>query len=186
MLPQQAAVSAAMADAMKDSPMYKSYVAIAPRPEDFPRLLDAMGELMRQDYDWSTSVKQLTMPVLLVYGDADQLHQVLANLLVNAQQALQTVPLPRRLRAVTGTDGEAVWVAVTDNGPGIPAGIVNRIFDPFFTTKPQGKGTGLGLSISYGIARDHGGRIDVDSTPGKGSTFTLRLPRRTAQEPLRA
>lgn len=71
MLPQQAAVSAAMADAMKDSPMYKSYVAIAPRPEDFPRLLDAMGEFMRQGYDWSASVKQLTMPVMLVYGDAD-------------------------------------------------------------------------------------------------------------------
>ena len=71
MLPQQAAVGAAMADAMKDSPMYKSYVAIAPRPQDFPRLLDAMGELMRQPYDWSASVKQLTMPVMLVYGDAD-------------------------------------------------------------------------------------------------------------------
>jgi pimeloyl-ACP methyl ester carboxylesterase len=71
MLPQQASVSAAMADAMKDSPMYKSYVAIAPRPQDFPRLLDAMGEYMRQPYDWSASVKQLTMPVMLVYGDAD-------------------------------------------------------------------------------------------------------------------
>lgn len=71
MLPQQASVSAAMADAMKDSPMYKSYVAIAPRPQDFPRLLDAMGEFMRQPYDWSASVKQLAMPVMLVYGDAD-------------------------------------------------------------------------------------------------------------------
>ena len=71
MLPQQAAVGAAMADAMKETPMYKSYVAIAPRPQDFPRLLDAMGEFMRQPYDWSASVKQLTMPVMLVYGDAD-------------------------------------------------------------------------------------------------------------------
>jgi pimeloyl-ACP methyl ester carboxylesterase len=73
MLPQQAAVGAAMADAMKDTPMYKSYAAVAPRPQDFPRLLDAMGELMRQEYDWSASVKQLTMPVLLVYGDADMI-----------------------------------------------------------------------------------------------------------------
>jgi pimeloyl-ACP methyl ester carboxylesterase len=56
---------------MKETPMYRSYVAIAPRPQDFPRLLDAMGEFMRQDYDWSTSVKQLTMPVMLVYGDGD-------------------------------------------------------------------------------------------------------------------
>ena len=73
MLPQQAAVGAAMADMMKESPMYKSYVAIAPRPQDFPRLLDAMGELMRQPYDWSATVKQLTMPVMLVYGDADMI-----------------------------------------------------------------------------------------------------------------
>ena len=71
MLPQQAALSAAMADKMKETPIYKSYVAIAPNPQDFPRLLDAMGEFMRQPYDWSESVKQLTMPVMLVYGDAD-------------------------------------------------------------------------------------------------------------------
>jgi len=73
MLPQQAAVGAAMADAMKETPMYKSYVAVAPRPQDFPRLLDAMGEFMRQPYDWSATVKQLTMPVMLVYGDADMI-----------------------------------------------------------------------------------------------------------------
>ena len=73
LLPQQAALSAAMADAMKDTPMYKSYVAVAPRPQDFPRLLDAIGEYMRQPYDWSASVKQLTMPVMLVYGDADMI-----------------------------------------------------------------------------------------------------------------
>jgi len=73
MLPQQAAVSAAMADAMKETPMYKNYASIAPKPQDFPRLLDAMGELMRQPYDWSASVKQLPMPVLLVFGDADMI-----------------------------------------------------------------------------------------------------------------
>lgn len=71
MLPQQAAVGAAMADAMKGTPMYESYVAIAPRPQDFPRLLDNMGALMRQPYDWSAQVKQLRMPVMLVFGDAD-------------------------------------------------------------------------------------------------------------------
>lgn len=71
MLPQQAAVSAAMADMMKETPMYKSYVAVAPRPQDFPRLLDRMGELMRAPYDWTEDVKKLKGPVLLVYGDAD-------------------------------------------------------------------------------------------------------------------
>src|SRR5256885_4761898 len=73
MLPQQAAVSAAMADAMKETPMYKAYVAVAPRPQDFPRLLDRMGELMRAPYDWSEDVKKLKGPVLLVYGDADMI-----------------------------------------------------------------------------------------------------------------
>lgn len=73
MLPQQAAVSGAMADAMKETPMYQSYAAIAPRPQDFPRLLDAMGEFMRQPYDWSDDVKQLAMPVMLVYGDSDMI-----------------------------------------------------------------------------------------------------------------
>ncbi len=73
MLPQQAAVGAAMADAMKETPMYKGYAAIAPRPQDFPRLLDAMGEFMRQPYDWSANVKQLSMPVMLVYGDSDMI-----------------------------------------------------------------------------------------------------------------
>ena len=73
MLPQQAAVSGKMADGMKETPMYKSYAAIAPKPQDFPRLLDAMGAMMRQPYDWSANVKQLAMPVLLVYGDADMI-----------------------------------------------------------------------------------------------------------------
>jgi len=71
MLPQQAAVSAAMAEQMKETPMYKSYVAVAPNPKDFPRLLDRMGEFMRRPYDWSEEVKRLSMPVMLVYGDAD-------------------------------------------------------------------------------------------------------------------
>ena len=71
MLPQQAAVGAAMFEQMKQSPLYQGYAAIAPRPQEFPRLLDAMGELMRTSYDWSEQVKQLRMPVMLVFGDAD-------------------------------------------------------------------------------------------------------------------
>ncbi|BCH33507.1 alpha/beta hydrolase [Mesorhizobium sp. L-8-10] len=71
MLPMQAQVGASMADAMKDTPMYKSYMAVAPNPADFPRLLDRMGEMMRKPYDWSQEVKTLKMPVMLVYGDSD-------------------------------------------------------------------------------------------------------------------
>lgn len=73
MLPMQAQVGAAMADAMKETPMYRSYVAVAPRPGDFPRLLDRMGEWMRTPYDWSEDVKKLKGPVMLVYGDSDMI-----------------------------------------------------------------------------------------------------------------
>jgi pimeloyl-ACP methyl ester carboxylesterase len=71
MLPMQAQVSAAMAEAMKGTPMFQSYVKVAPRPEEFPKLLDQMGEWMRKPYDWSEDVKKLGMPVMLVYGDSD-------------------------------------------------------------------------------------------------------------------
>ena len=71
MLPQQAQVGAGMAEMMKDTPMYQSYAAVAPHPEDFPRLLDRMGELMRTPYDWSADVRRLTMRVMLVFGDGD-------------------------------------------------------------------------------------------------------------------
>jgi pimeloyl-ACP methyl ester carboxylesterase len=71
MLQMQAKVGAAMADSMKDTPMYKSYVAVAPSPEDFPRLLDTMGAWMRKPYDWSADVARLRMPVMLVFGDSD-------------------------------------------------------------------------------------------------------------------
>jgi len=71
MLPMQAQVGAAMAEQMKETPMYKTYMAVAPIPADFPRLLDRMGEWMRTPYNWAEDVKKLTMPVMLVYGDSD-------------------------------------------------------------------------------------------------------------------
>jgi pimeloyl-ACP methyl ester carboxylesterase len=73
MLPQQAAVGSWMAEQMKETPMYKSYVAIAPHPEEFPKLLDKMGAYMRKSYDWSADVRKLTMSVMLIYGDSDMI-----------------------------------------------------------------------------------------------------------------
>ena len=73
MLPQQAAVSSAMFEQMKETPMYKSYVAVAPHPEDFPKLLDQMGAYMRKTYDWTADAKKLTMPTMLIYGDSDMM-----------------------------------------------------------------------------------------------------------------
>lgn len=71
MLPQQAQVGAGMAEAMKGTPLYTNYAKVAPHPEDFPRLLDQMGEWMRKPYDWTEDVKKLSMPVMLIYGDSD-------------------------------------------------------------------------------------------------------------------
>jgi signal transduction histidine kinase len=72
--------------------------------------------------------------------------------------------------------GTHVEIRVKDNGPGIPASIVDKIFQPFFTTKPTGQGTGLGLSLSYDIVKAHGGEIKVESVPGEGTEFTIQIP----------
>jgi predicted ATPase/signal transduction histidine kinase/tRNA A-37 threonylcarbamoyl transferase component Bud32 len=119
------------------------------------------------------------LPEVLCYPN--QLNQVFMNLLVNAVDA---VALPENGAASTGgtiqirtwlSDG-AAHVAISDDGPGIPADVRARIFDPGFTTKGVGVGTGLGLSICFSIMDKHGGAISVDSTPGQGSTFTVRVP----------
>jgi two-component system NtrC family sensor kinase len=102
-----------------------------------------------------------------------QINQVFMNLLVNAAQA---IPQKGKITLKSGTADDKVWISVSDTGSGIPPEIMARIFDPFFTTKPVGKGTGLGLSVSYGIIEKHGGRIEVASQPGEGTTFTVWLP----------
>jgi len=104
-----------------------------------------------------------------------QLNQVFMNLLVNAAQAM---PAGRRgtITIRCGTEAAGVWVEIADTGAGIAPDILGRIFDPFFTTKPVGKGTGLGLSLSYGIVQKHGGRIEVRSEVGVGTTFRISLP----------
>jgi nitrogen-specific signal transduction histidine kinase/CheY-like chemotaxis protein len=114
-----------------------------------------------------------------VVGSEHRLGQVLLNLLINAAQSIpEGHANDHVVRAVTATapDGRAS-VTVSDTGSGIPAEVLPRIFDPFFTTKPVGVGTGLGLSICHGIVSGLGGEILVESTPGKGSRFTVLLPR---------
>ncbi len=115
-----------------------------------------------------------------VWGDADLIKQVMMNLLVNAQQAVDkegyiTVKT-RTVNQSETPDQQTVEISVQDNGCGIPQANLQRIFDPFFTSKEVGKGTGLGLSVSYGIVKAHGGKISVESTVGEGTVFLVQLP----------
>jgi PAS domain S-box-containing protein len=109
-----------------------------------------------------------------------QIKQVFTNLMVNAYQAIEEklgdAGEIGRIQLATRRSGDTVVVSVSDTGVGIDAESVDRIFDPFFTTKKVGAGTGLGLSTSFSIVQRHGGRIEVDSTPGSGSTFRVILP----------
>ena len=105
---------------------------------------------------------------------AAQLNQVWMNLLVNAAQAIGEAE--GDVLITTWSSESNVLVRVSDTGAGIAPEQLKKIFDPFFTTKPIGEGTGLGLSISHGIVEQHGGRIEVESTPGEGTTFTVCLP----------
>jgi len=120
----------------------------------------------------------------LILADAGQIHQVLLNLLVNAQQALQDQPPPRRIQLRTRHDAAArrVRVTVSDNGPGIPPELRTRVFEPYFTTKPTGIGTGVGLAVSLGIVEAHGGELTVDCPPGGGAVFDMALPVGDVQE----
>ena len=106
-----------------------------------------------------------------------QINQVVLNLLLNAQQAIAaTGHVGGRIEIGTRSSRKEVTLEIRDDGCGIPAEIHARIFDPFFTTKPVGEGTGLGLSISHSIVSDHGGRIELESTPGQGACFRVTLP----------
>ena len=111
-----------------------------------------------------------------VMANREQLVQVFMALLINAVDAMdERGTITIRTRRGRGTR-EAVVAEVIDRGAGISRADASKIFEPFFTTKAPGRGTGLGLSICYGIIADHGGRIEVDSTPGSGSTFRILLP----------
>lgn len=112
------------------------------------------------------------LPLVNCY--AAQLNQVWMNVLVNAAQAIGDKA--GEVRVKTLCEGSKVTVSISDNGPGIPPERITKIFDPFFTTKPVGEGTGLGLSISHGIIERHGGRIDVESAAGRGTSFIISIP----------
>src|SRR2546427_8657141 len=118
-------------------------------------------------------VKQLGEPLPPVRGSANKLQQVFLNLFLNARDAM---PGGGMLEVRTAAHNGSVEIEVADTGAGIAREHLHRIFDPFFTTKASGRGTGLGLSVSYGIIKEHAGKIDVRSTPGKGTSFHVEFP----------
>ena len=118
-------------------------------------------------------VKQLTAGIPAVRGSANKLQQVFLNLFLNARDAM---PSGGMLEIRTAAHNGSVEIEIVDTGNGIPLEHIHKIFDPFFTTKTVGRGTGLGLSVSYGIIKEHAGKIDVRSTPGRGTAFHVEFP----------
>ncbi len=121
-------------------------------------------------------IEDLEKNLPLIKGSEDQIKQVIMNLISNAVESMVHAE-KRRLTICTyrKDKDKAVGIQISDTGSGIPKETVSKIFEPFFTTKKKGKGVGLGLSVVYGIIRDHGGEVFVDSTPGKGTRFTITL-----------
>ena len=145
------------------------------KPVDLNEGIEATLRLLSMYY------KSGTIRLLLDYGElpqvncyAAQLNQVWMNLLVNAAQAIGEAEGEVRIK--TRCEGANVIVSISDTGAGIEPEHLKNIFDPFFTTKAVGEGTGLGLSISHGVIVRHGGAIVVDSTPARGTTFTITIP----------
>lgn len=117
-----------------------------------------------------------------ILANKNRLEQVIFNLVTNARDAIQHCPIEEDgkkcfIRMATRSEEDAVVFSITDTGVGIRDDCKEKIFEPFFTTKEVGKGMGLGLAITYGIVRDFGGRIEVESRPGRGTCFTIRFPR---------
>jgi two-component system, NtrC family, sensor kinase len=136
--------------------------------------LDSTLNIVWNELKYKCTVSKNYGQLPQVYCLPSQLNQVFMNLLMNAAQAIETkgdVEISTEL-----VDDQAVRINIRDTGKGIAPENLNRIFEPFFTTKPVGKGTGLGLSLSWGIIERHHGKIEVSSTVGKGTSFSITLP----------
>ena len=121
-------------------------------------------------------IEDLERNLPLIKGSEDQIQQVVMNLISNAVESMAQAPRKRlTLKTASTPDKNAVKMQITDTGAGIPKAYISKIFEPFFTTKKKGKGVGLGLSVVYGIIEEHGGKMYVDSTEGRGTCFTITL-----------
>jgi two-component system, NtrC family, sensor kinase len=145
----------------------------SPQEADINQVLQTTLRMVRHEFKDRCDVRTELAPVPPLSCFPTQLNQVFMNLVVNAAQSIEH---HGEIRITSGVEGNEAVVRITDTGAGMGPEIKARLFTPFFTTKPAGQGTGLGLSICYVIIDRHKGRIEVESEPGKGSTFTVRLP----------
>jgi PAS domain S-box-containing protein len=144
---------------------------------DVAELVTDTWRLVREVFPRTINIElDLDDGPLPVLANPAQLHQVLLNLAINARDALGPDGGTVRVAARSVPRAGGVAVSVSDDGPGVPAELQERIFEMFFTTKARGVGTGLGLGLVRRIVEQHGGRIELDSTPGEGATFTVVLP----------
>jgi signal transduction histidine kinase len=150
-------------------------------PVDLNRVIDDTIQLLEAQLRNTEIevVRSYADDLPLAFGDGPKLQQVLMNLILNARDAM---PQGGTLEISTEADEDSVAIAVRDTGLGIAPEHLAKIYDPFFTTKQIGKGTGLGLAVSYGIIRDHGGHIDVESKLGEGTRFQITLPQAATRQ----
>jgi signal transduction histidine kinase len=138
-------------------------------------LRDAL-QLMRATVPTSINIAEEIVAVPPVSGDANQLHQVIVNLVNNAGHAIGEAHGTITVKLRVDDDRTMLRLSVGDTGCGMDEATKAKIFEPFFTTKEVGKGTGLGLSVVQTIIKEHGGRIEVESAPGHGTRFDVVLP----------
>jgi hypothetical protein len=149
------------------------------KPADINKAILTTLILLRSTIPYGIEIRPVLNKLPLLNCYPGKLNQVLMNLINNSIQAIKAKGSSQNDSIlITTTDHpETITIEITDTGVGIAEEARQRIFEPFFTTKEVGEGTGLGLSIVFGIIEDHRGTIDVQSEPGKGSTFTITLPK---------
>lgn len=144
---------------------------------DINQILESTLSIVWNEIKFKIAVVKDYQAKTQVFADSTQLSQVFLNLLINASQA---IPEKGTVTLSTSEDTDNVYIKISDTGPGIAPDVLPKIFDPFFSTKKTG--SGLGLSVSYNIIKSHKGQIKAESTLGKGTTFTISLPKKQGQE----
>ena len=146
-------------------------------PVELTLVLETAIAMTAHHFDGRARVQRALQTVPAVWGNPTRLGQLFINLLANAAQSIRPDPaMPGKVVVRTSLRDGMAEVEISDTGSGIPLDVQSRLFEPFFTTKPAGQGTGLGLPICRNIVREHGGRLELESTPGRGTKVRVKLP----------